>query len=351
LGFFKDEEIDALRVKRMIIHVVGRADEEFDPQPEITVQEEPFFRSRIVDEAADPVHSFVEGSDVKYVIERMAQDIMTFEAGGQNLSRRFFDMHVKQSVAGAFFVLELSTSDADTKIYALIKYDYRQAVELTEHEGRNVLRAIVQAFIKERRAVQKICLVRVESGSAQVMVSASDRMKDAPDLTDYFERYLGVTRTKTTAELSRRLNEALRQSLEDVKPHLPERNVGKAVAAAKKALRVREVVSNDDVVDAVLHAAGRPEDEKIITDITAAARKRLKRNNLQDVSFKPDKKTLEVLPRLYVRTVEQVRLEFPSEELDHSVFKSKNDKGITFTIHTKELLEDGTLSDKPGKSP
>jgi hypothetical protein len=346
VSYITDEEIDTIRVTRMIIHLVGRADQPFEPQPEIDVQQEAFFRARILSEAGDAVHSFTEHSNIKPIVEQMGSGRLGFEPGGQELARLFWRDHVRQSVSGAFFVLELRSDLPDTVFYALIKYDYREVIELSHADGHSVLRAIVQAFVKERRAVQKFCLVRVHRGVADPMVSASDRMREAPDLTDYFERYLGVTRSRSTQELSTKLNEALRSTFEDIREHLPNRNVGRAVAQAKLALQGRATVTNDDVVDAVLHAAERPADEDIRSTIEAVTRRRLRRQNLQDVEFRPDRRTLQVQPRRVVRTAEEVRLEFPAEELGNSVERQDLANEVVFTIRTARLIEDGTLPDR-----
>ncbi len=343
MSYLTDEELGSLKVAKMIIHLVGRPDEPFSPRDEIEVQEEGFFRARIQSEAGDGVHSFLDDSPVKAILESMGQGVLDFADGGQQLARRFFDLHVRQSVSGAFFVLELRSDRADAVLYALIKYDYREAVELADAEGRSVLRAIVQAFVKERRAVQKFCIVRVVGGLADAMVCASDRMKEAPDLTDYFERYLGVQRTKSNAELSKNLNEALRGALQDLKDVLPNSDVGAAVSRAKLALQGRATVTNDDIVDAILHAANRPGDEEVVSRIDSTTRKRLKKQQLQDVEFRPDRATLQVQPRRIVRTVEEVRLEFPGEELGRSVSRDDHGDEVVFTIRTRRLVEDGTL--------
>lgn len=346
MAFFLDDEVATLSVAKMILHVVKHTDEEFTPQPQIEVQEEGFFKARIVADAADGVHTFDNSSAVREIIQRIARGDISFETGGQALAARFHEFHVRQSVPGAFFVLELALGNHDDKAYALIKYDYREAVELTEHAGRSVLRAIVQAFVKDRKAMQKICLVRVRNGVADALVCAADRMKDAPDLTDYFERYLGVSRSMSNAELSKKLNEAIRQSVTDLRDHLPDRNIGRAVAAAKLALQGRATVSNDNVVDAVMHAANRPADEDIRSKIDSSVRQHLKRQKLQDVGFTPDPDTLRILPRQIVRTAEEVRLEFPMEELGNSVHRQDTADGVTFTIHTTRLIEDGTAKGK-----
>ncbi len=347
LAFLTDAEAGSLLVTRMIIHVVGHPDDPFEPQMEDEVQQEGFFRARIMEEAGEGVHQFADASPVKATLERIARGETAFEAGGQELARRFREFHVRQSVKGAFFLLELRSDVDGSVLYALIKYDYREAVELATAEGRNVLRAIVQAFVKERRAIQKICIVRVVGGIAEQVVSASDRMKTAPDLTDYFERYLDVFRSRSNTELSTRLNEALRGCAEDLKPELPRRDVGAAIAMAKAALQGRATVTNNDVVDAVLHAADRPAEEDRITLIERTTRRWLKKSKLQDVEFRPDPNTLRTQPRRVVRTAEEVRLEYPAEELDNSVTRENTENGVIFTIRTERLLQDGTLADRP----
>lgn len=346
MGFFTEAEHEQLRVSRMILHVVGRADDEFSPEPEADVQEEGFFRARILAEAGDAVHAFEEGSLVKPILERMARDETTFEQGGQELSRLFARDHVRQSTSGAFFVFQLEVAAAGTRIYAMIKYDYREVVELSQAAGRNVLRAIVQAFVKERKAVQKICVVRLVDGVAENLVSASDRMHAAPDLTDYFARYLGVARGRSDTELSDRLHEAMRNTLQEVSEHLPPGGVAGALRRMKQALQPRDSVTNEDVVDAALHAANRPEDERVRAKIESKARKHLRRQGLDDVSFKPEARIFAQRPREYVRTAEEVRIEYPAEQLGQAITRTERDGEITFTITTRRIVEDGTLSDR-----
>jgi hypothetical protein len=345
LGYLSDAEIDSARVTRMILHLVGKRDAEFQPEPEIPVQEELFFRARILGEAGSAVHSFGPHSQVRPLLERMATGALGFEPGGQALAQLFWRDHVKQATSGAFFVFELRVADPDVVFYALIKYDYREAVELTQIDGRNVLRAIIQAFVKERKAIQKFCIARVRAGVADELVSAADRMEQAPDLTDYFERFLGVSRSRSTQELSARLNEVLRASLNELQDHLPGRDVGRAVAQAKLALQPLASVSNENLIDAVMHAAGRPDDEKVRATLERVVRRRLRAQNLDDVEFRPDARTLQLRPRRVVRTVEDVKLEYPDEELGRSVTRQEmSDGGFTFTIRTgKALVEDGTL--------
>lgn len=345
MSFFTDVEQEELTVSRMIIHVIGRQDEEFHPETEVPVQEEGFFRSRILSEASDAVHEFAEGSLVKPIIERMAEEGISFEQGGQELARLFARDHVRQATSGAFFVFQLDAG-AHTRFYALIKYDYREVVELSQQGGRNVLRAIVQAFVKERKAIQKICIVRVVDGVAQPMVSAADRMHPAPDLTDYFARYLGVWRNRDDAELSDKLDEAMRKTLTDVRDCLPEGGVPGALRRMKQALQPRGILTNDDIVDAALHAANRPGDEQVRSRIERKMRMHLRRQNLDDVTFRPEARIFRTRPREFIRTAEEVRVEYPAEQMGQSVNRTEQDGVITYTVTTRRIVEDGTLSSK-----
>ncbi len=347
MPFFSEAEREAMRVSRMILHVVGRPDEEFVPEPETEVQEEGFFRARILAEAGDAVHAFDDGSMVRPVLERMARDEIGFEQGGQELARLFARDHVRQATSGAFFVFHLDVGDERTRLYALIKYDYREVVELSQAQGRNVLRAIVQAFVKERKAVQKICVVRLVDGVAQGMVSAADRMHAAPDLTDYFARYLGVSRARSDEELSGRLNEAMRRAMTEVREHLPDRDVPGALRRMKQALQPRGQVTNEDVVDAALHAANRPDDERVRATLEAKTRKHLRQQDLDDVAFTPIARTFALRPREWVRTAEEVRIEYPAEQLGQTVNRVEQDGRIVFTVTTRRIVDDGTVSDRP----
>lgn len=345
MGFLTEDEESSVRVTRMILHVVGRKDAPFAAEPEIPVQEELFFRSRIIMEAASGVHSFESHSLVKPILEQMARSALTFEQGGQQLAQRFWIDHVKQSTSGAFFVFELRGDAQDVVLYAMVKYDYRSAVELSQVNGQSTLREIVQAFVKERKAVQKFCIARVRNGVAETIVSAADRMKEAPDLTDYFEKFLGVSRSRSTLELSKQLNEVLRASLDELKGILPNNDVGAAVAQAKLALQGRNTVSNDDVVDALLHAAGRPEDETVRQKLEKVARRKLRSKDLEDVEFRPDPRTLRLQPRHVVRTAEDVKIEYPNEEIGRTVTRHETeDGGYVFTVRTpRRLVEDNTM--------
>ena len=119
MSFFTDTEQAELTIRRMILHVVSKKNDEFAPQAELDlegVDHLDFFRARLLDSAVDSVHTFKDVSDTKSTLQRMAEGGVSFQEGAQELSRRFGDAHPKTSTSGAFFVFELTVEDPNVRL-------------------------------------------------------------------------------------------------------------------------------------------------------------------------------------------------------------------------------------------
>lgn len=348
MGFFNEQEIDALTIQRMVLHVIGH-DQPITLQPEIEGMEHlEFFLARIHDVSASAVHKFAELSPTKLYLQEMATGRVGFAEGAQELARRFSAAHRGSSSDGAFFIIELGAGEHHTRFYCLIKYDYRAAVELAQNEGRSVLRQIVQAFVREKRAIQKCCVVRLRDGVAEAEVSAVDRMGKAPDLTDYFEVYLDVKRHRDEDELSDRLSEALRRTFVDCSKILPGIVPGEAVAAAKAALQQRENVDEEAVLEAVRIAVGNPEDEEVRSQVERKTARALRTADLDGIVFRPNDLFFRKRPRKKVRTAEGVSIDYPGELEGNAVQQERLPAGgWKFTITTdRDLAKNETVSDR-----
>lgn len=347
MSFLTDAEAASLCITKMILHVVGDK-EKFKPQPLLEGEEHvEFFKARILDAAIDGVHQFQDESETKTLLQAMGADQTDFRDGAVELSRQFSKVHVGASKDGAFFVFELECDDPGVRLYSLIKYDYRQAIELYARNGRNALRQIVQAFVREKRAIQKSCLVRFSNGKIEPMVSAFDRMGESPDLTEYFQKFLGVERHRNNRELSDRLREVVRKTLQECKEHLPNQDVPAAIGATKDFLRGRMSIDNDAIREALLVAAGRPE-EGAAAVIDKTLTRHLKQKKLFGVSFRPSQTIFQRAPRRKLRTAEGVTIEYPGEQENRTVTRTQNKTGgWTITVKTDEPLEeDATLPDR-----
>jgi hypothetical protein len=349
LGILGEDELTSLSISRMILHVVGDPDAEFEEQPEFeAVEHGEFFLARLQDVDVAPVHVFAQASETKRLIEEIATGKLAFEAGAQRLSRLFAKQHRGNSSDGAFFVFELKGPQDGDRVYALAKYDYSQAIERFDDGGKSGLRQIVQAFIADRKAIQKSCFVRVVDGSAGLAVSARDRTKQATDLTDYFADFLDVSRSRSDNELTRTLDTAILSILKSCKDILPDGDITAAYKVAREALRQRDSLDNDGVVEAVVLSAGSPDDEAIRTRLDKTTRRVLKTSKLDGVTFKPDRTIFITSKRQRVQTAEGVSLEYPGALENNGVKRERMAGGGTrFIIETaKDLVVDVPIAER-----
>ena len=347
MGFLTEDERGQLRIESMILHVVG--EEEFDPQPARVVEHASFFIGRILDTDAAAVYQFKEVSGSRDRLQNMATGAITFEAGAQDLSREFSRQHGTTTRDGAFFIFDLRTDDANVRVYSLIKYDYREAIEQSKDEdGQQRLRRIIHAFIDDKKAIQKAALIRVVNGLAETMVATRDRTKSAPEIADYFATFLDVERTRSDDELNRGLVEALRKTLLDCKDLLPNNDVASALQQAKGMLRDRQQIDEEAIVDAVIAAAGHPADEETKTLLRRRTTQKLRTQRLTGLAFPPDRQVLRRPPLRKIRTTEGVTVTYPDEINAVRVQRTPNPagEGEVITITTDRIVEDTVVPDR-----
>lgn len=347
MGFLTEDERKQLRIESMILHVVG--EEEFDPQPTRVVEHSGFFIGRILDTDVTAVYQFKEVSGSRDQLQNMATGATTFEGGAQDLSREFSRQHGATTRDGAFFVFDLRTDDANVRIFSLIKYDYREAIEQSEGEdGQQRLRRIIHAFIDDKKAIQKSALMRVVDGQAETMVAACDRTKPAPAIADYFATFLDVERIHSDEELNRRLVEALRKTLSECKDLLPNNDVARALQLAKGVLRDRQEIDEEAIVDAVLAAAGHPANDESRTMLRRRTTQKLRTHRLTGLAFPPDRQVLRKPSLRRIRTTEGVTVTYPDEVNAVTVQRVRNleGEGETITITTDRVVEDSVVSDR-----
>lgn len=346
MSFLIDGEGDALRITRMILHVVGAGD--FEVQKELAeVEQEAFFLDRIRDIDASGLFTFEETSPTKETISEIAAGNLSFEEGAQQLSRDFASRHIGSSSDGALFIFELSSSEENTKLYSIIKYDYREVIERTDDNGTSHLRRIIEAFVADKRALQKSCLVRAVGNQVHDEIAAQDRMGRAPDLTDYFTRFLAVKRSRSDLELNRSLTEALRGVFAERRADLPNQDPGPALAAAKDALRQRQKIDSDAILEAVMMASGDPESEDLKDAFKGTLSRKLRAAKLTGVEFAPDPQVLRRAARKRIQTVEGVTIEYPSDLEGVRVRTTPSaNGGRTITIETARIEDQTVVRDR-----
>jgi len=348
MSFLTDAEAISLRIARMSLHIVSNS--EFKPEPELAIEHDDFLLERLREIASSSVYQFEEKSSTRDTIEAIAKRELAFEEGAQTLAREFCRFHRGNARDGAFFVLELGVDDHAVRLYALMKYDYGQALELVEREGAAGLRRILEAFVADRAAIQKSAIVRVVSGTAEAALSTRDRMgRPSPQLTEYFAQYLDVVRDRSDNELTAAIKEVVRTALEDHRERLPPGGVASAVSRAFEVLRNSEAITEDVVNHAVWSGAGQPGDEQSREALKKSVDRLVKRKRLSGVAFPPDATQLGKPVTRVVRTDEGVTIQYNTGLEGHAVRKVELPNGEHQFIITTKRYTDGTLAEGAGR--
>lgn len=337
MGFLTEEELSTLRINRMNFQVVGEPTFE-TRQAMRTVEHADFFLERVLDVDVGAVYEFQTRSHTRDAIQRIAQGTTGFSSGASALAEDFHGRHVGQAKAGAFFFFELGCAVPQTRLYALLKYDYSEVLTLSRGNAREQLRRVVQAFVKDKRALQKSALIRVVAGNVEGVVSVRDRAARSPNITDFFAGFLGVGRTRDDVELNR---EAL-QAIGDIVKQAPEGSWPNGSVQASKIMRqsLKDCVqiTEDAAHQAALLAAGRPDDETVVASLRLLTERIWRRRRLLGLAFTPDQGVFRVAPSRHIRTVERIRLTFPDELSDVRVLTEPSEDGsAVITIRTEKI--------------
>ena len=344
MGFLLEGQFASLQIKHMILHVVR--DGPFEPQSAREIEHPDFFIERIRNTDAASVYSFKPDSAVKTKVGEMARGEITFETGAQSLSRKFAKLHHGGHKPGALFIFELGCDEPDIVIYSLIKYDYQEVIEQADADEGNLLRRIMQAFVAERKAIQKSAMIRVVDGVVEDAISTLDRMKAAPAIGDYFAEYLHVRRERTDEELTQAVKDVVRQTLSESKELLPDGNVPQAFQRAQAVLRDRQQIDENAVYEAILAAAGNPEDEGTRSQLQTRTRRKLRSAKLEGLAFSPSAHILQRPPTRQVKTTEGVTLIYPDDTDESTVRRADtSDGGQVITVTTRQVTEDRVVRD------
>ena len=350
MSFFSDAESQQLTIQRMSLHIVGGG-EEFVPRGELQVVHDQFLLGVLRSIASDAVHTFNEISTTRQSIERIATGDLAFPEGAQALAHQFHQLHDNgRTTEGAFFVFELTVENPEVRFYALVKYDYRAVLELTQDDGVATLREIVEALVNDKSAVQKAAIVRTNAGAAADELSTLDRMsRRKPDLTDYFQRYLEVKRSRSDEELTKEARGVVTEALRASKDHHGQ-PIPQGVARGIAVLRDAPTITEEVIRNAVWAGAGHPDDDAVRNEINRITQREISRRRLSECEFPTERRALPRAVKRRIKTVEGVSIEFDSDLEGRVVQMAHADGTTTITIETQEITQDDVVPQPPGRA-
>lgn len=244
MGLLDQELLDGITIQRMIFHVVGPADDDFQLMDEIDASGfEGFFLARIRETNVGNRFNFIgPDSGVCPSLRSIAEDAEKFVERTKQLTESFQAGHkgAPMSSRGAFIVAQLA--GLPVPAFALIKFDDQTVLRYQQTKKadggiRAKVTEVDNTFIEDRKAMQKSALIVLNESQDGGDLAVYDRVNKR-NVSEYFKTFLGVKRLYTSTDATGRLVEALVASVERFKSSMPEplrrswrRNLHEAVQA------------------------------------------------------------------------------------------------------------------------
>lgn len=372
MSFLDEREIENLQIERMIFHVVDPALE----APTYLAEVRPpqcvdFFVERVKETFRGSVYDFLPGAGIPNLLYRAlpkAGSKDEFVLVSHDLAQRFKEK-VKQDkrlAPGVLMLLALK-APGDNQLVAVIKYEHQQVVTysylkddkgttISDADGNPVpdLQTLIETFTKDRKAMQKSAVIQFQKGSestslddlkssAIVIDHSSGRYRDA---TQHFANFLDIRRALEPIELTKRLEDAV---VESIKAHRSE--VPPEVAKAPKRF-ARIAMSRLDGFD-----FEKPEEflSAVLQGVTPDAgilktfKSKLAVKKMSTEAFKFEGATPPPAEYRRVITNEGITLLFHADlEANNNVkIESKENGGVEITIHSTGLERNDDLEKMP----
>ena len=207
MAFLQAEQLEALRIDRMIFHVIGPEEnelvllEEIEPGPYAD-----FFIDRLKSTVSGIMFDFLPNSSVLQSLNAIERETSAFVTQSKTMAEQFKIGHGKNTSRGVFFTFVLSAGQE--RLFALLKYDHETVlsytIETTGPVSRPLIEQLQDTFVQSPQALQKSALIRLTENGGEVCVK--DRV--APTLvTKYFQSFLGARRRFTPEKLTASLAE------------------------------------------------------------------------------------------------------------------------------------------------
>ena len=230
MSFLSDEEIQTLRINRMIFHVIGKNLATPILLREITpLQHIDFFLERIKSSLKGNVFTFIDNSNTERILRIIKNEADNnsncFTEQSKLLASDFQSHHSGGNTSmGCFFLFELISNN--NKLYSIIKYDNEDVVRyvLDEQQTENQiprLERFNESFVRKAEAMQKIALIRLSSEERGGDIVVRDRSKRT-NISGYFKGFLQVKRKNSDEELCDKLVDVLKEVFKKHKELLPE---------------------------------------------------------------------------------------------------------------------------------
>lgn len=346
MSLLTEDEKNALSIKRMIFHVVGKSLEEPILLQEIDPPEHTdFFLERVKSGLRGNLFEFKQKSNAERILRLIAEDKDIFVDQTQELARDFQRLHSSGTMStGVFFVFELDVGN-DNIVYALIKYDNEDVVRyvLKDTDGSQVpkLERFCESFVRKAEAMQKIALVRLNEDQGG-KIAVRDRSKPV-HISGYFEGFLQVRRINSPAEMSGKLVEAFKQTFKEHKSSLPSHIQKGGVNRIYEVMRQGGHHFDPENPELLITAIFSQLDESAPVRKTLA--RKLKEQGIAEETFEIDPEQVQKPTQHRMKTAEGTQITYDEAHIPEQR-PHPDGKRIEIVITTTHIIEDDVDTEK-----
>ncbi|RXH35243.1 hypothetical protein XH84_05770 [Bradyrhizobium nanningense] len=353
MGLLDQDLLDGLSIQRMIFHVVGPSDDDFQLMDEIDASGfESFFLARIRETNIGNRFNFI-GPDAGVCpsLRSIAESATKFVQRTKQLTESFQSGHksAPMSSRGAFIVAQLG--GLEVPAFALIKFDDQTVLryQQTRKEDGSVRAKVTEVdntFIEDRKAMQKSALIVLNENQDGGELAVYDRVNKC-NVSEYFKTFLGVRRLYTPTDATGRFVDALHASVIRFKSLMPDavkRNWRKNLHDAVQARETIEPGEDLNVFGSQVFGAFW-QDKNFRKHVDRS----LHQKRISGEVIEIDKERVKPPPMRRLKTRENVLIIYPKQldDAGDSLVKVEKqpDGSATITIRTSGI-EDDDLADE-----
>lgn len=212
MAFFDEQQLAELSIEQMVFHLLGRGENNFVRLEAINPgQFSDFFIERIKSVNGGIPYEFSDASATRERLFRISTNPLLFQIESEKLAEDFQRRHGGSAAPGAFLVFQLRA--AGEEVFALLKYDDETVLSYDVQDAQNgrsrvSLESIERTFVKNKDALQKSALIKLNEDGGQLTVL--DR-RNQQKIARYFEVFLDARRLHDDEELTKKLVTVVRE--------------------------------------------------------------------------------------------------------------------------------------------
>lgn len=347
MGMLEDDDLNRLRIDRMIFHVIGPDDTDLTLMDEVEIGGfDQFFLERIRETNIGNRFEFIgQNVGVRPSLLAIHKNTGDFVTISKEMASVFHNQHSNVSAKkGAFIVAKLS--GMEKPVFALIKFDDLRVLRFLHETVKGAVTATVSevenTFQEDKKAMQKSALIVLNDEGGDLAVYDRTNRRD---ITGYFRAFLGAKRLYDGPQATERLKLALGEAYKRHMHEMPQDVKANWKTKLYDTTRNLKTLDTEDMSHFMATVFGDfANNDSFKSTIVSELQK-----------HKISGEAIEIAPAVItkpsvrqIKTREGIQLRIPEENKDLVTFEEHENGRATITIQTgritsNELVDEATL--------